>query len=172
MGRRGPGREPLELKLIKGTARGKDKRRRSPHPEGTGARLPKKLMTPEALKIASILRPVLVNCRLLTDADVVTFALACSHGGLALKAMKDLTEGGLTKPDERGLDRKNPLHQIARDHSESFKAYARMFGMSPSARSEIDFPGMPRDRRELLLASDEEARRMLDDGWFSMARKK
>jgi len=165
MGRRGPGKLPLGLKLVRGTAKKKDRERREAHPPAEGMHLPKKLLTKDALVVARILKPSLVASGLLTAADSITFSLAVSHAAVALKALRELDEKGLTTLDERGLPRKHPLAQVARDQSESFRAYSRLFGLSPSARSEIDLgPLQPLSRRERLLGTYNEWDELLDGG--------
>ena len=92
MGRRGPGKLPLGLKLVRGTAKKKDRERREAHPPVEGMHLPKKLLTKDALVVARILKPSLVASGLLTAADSITFSLAVSHAAVALKALRELDE--------------------------------------------------------------------------------
>ena len=170
MGKRGPRPIPTSLKLFRGTARGKDKRRNEPRPGVSVPRCPKDLPE-EAQRIFRRLSKVLAPLGLLTVADHETFELMCLHGGLARRAAIQMANEGLTTKDERNLDRKSPLNQMLKDHSDAYRRYAGLFGLSPSARSEIDLPEMARSRRELLLSDDE--RRFFGDGqnyWGKLAK--
>jgi phage terminase small subunit len=125
MGKRGPRPIPTSLKLYRGTARGRDKRRIEPRPGISLPRCPKDLPD-EAQRIFRRLAKVLVPLGLLTIADFETFELLCLHGGLARRAAIEMAEAGLTTEDERGLQRKSPLNQMLKDHSEAYRRYAAL----------------------------------------------
>jgi|WetSurMetagenome_2_1015567.scaffolds.fasta_scaffold636550_2 P27 family predicted phage terminase small subunit len=153
MGKRGPRPIPTSLKIVRGTARGKDKHRHEPTPRVISLRCPKDLPE-EAQRIFRRLSKVLIPLGLLTVADHETFELMCLHGGLARRAAIEMAKEGLTVKDERNLDRKSPLNQMLKEHSDAYRRYAALFGLSPSARSEIDLPEIAKSRFT-LLNSDE-----------------
>ena len=169
MGKRGPKRLPTTLKIIRGTARGKDKRRREPQPPVTRLRCPRDFPD-EARQAFRRLSRVLVPLGLLTAADTESFEMMCLHYGLARRAALEMWKDGLTAPDDNGIQRKSPLNQLVREHSAEYRRYAALFGLSPSARAEIDLPQMSRSRRQLLLQADENGRFFGDtDGWNELA---
>jgi P27 family predicted phage terminase small subunit len=103
----------------------------------------------EARRIFRRLAPLLVRLRLLTSIDHESFALMCLHGGIARKAALEMF-GALTVEDERHLQRKNPLNQLLREHSEAYARYAARFGLSPADRAELDIPEAKKTLREQL----------------------
>jgi P27 family predicted phage terminase small subunit len=139
MGKRGPAKKPTKLKVLQGTARKKDLKRKEPKPKQKAPRCPAWLPD-EAKARWKQLAPQLEHMGLLTTVDGMTFSLLLMHWALAVDAAKTLKKEGLTSEDERGLPRKHPMAQILRDNSQMFKAYSAEFGLSPSSRANLDLP--------------------------------
>lgn len=83
--------------------------------------------------------PLLKLEGLLTDIDQAGFELMGEHYAIAMRAAEIVEREGLKTKDERGLDRKHPLLSVFRDNAVAFRNYAAEFGMSPSARSRVNF---------------------------------
>jgi len=172
LGKRGPRRLPTSLKLVRGTARGSDKRRREPRPGPIRLRCPRDF-PPEARRAFRRLSTILIPLHLLTAADVESYEMMCLHYGLARRAALEMFKAGLTAQDDHDLPRKSPLNQLVKEHSAEFRKYAQRFGMDPSSRAELDVPSTVRSRREILLGSDKDNAAFFDDAfWFDLARQK
>ncbi len=162
MGKRGPKPTPTSLKLVRGTARGKDKRRNEPKPPCTGVPRCPKDFPPEAKSVFKRLAPILTAIGLLTSADVESFQFLCLHAGLARRAALEMFKAGLTDEDEHHVARKSPLNQLLKEHSEAYRKYAARFGLSPADRAEIDLPEVYRNRRDRLLGQDNPLSKYID----------
>ncbi len=63
------------------------------------------------------------------------------HYVTAQEVAEVIRKDGTMTTDERGLPRKHPLLQVLRENSQSFKAYAAEFGLTPSARARLNLQG-------------------------------
>ena len=133
----GPKPKPTELKKLAGNP-GKRPLPNEPEPKGGLPPMPSGRMPREAqvawLRIKTALEPV----GILTEADAQTFEFMCLHYAFAVESANLLVKQGLTIIDKDGIRRKNPAHQLFRDHSLNFRMYAEGFGLSPAARARID----------------------------------
>jgi len=71
------------------------------------------------------------------EADLPSVELMAAHYAIAKSAAKEILTEGLTAHDKNGSERKSPMLQVLRDHSEAYKSYAAEFGMTPAARERI-----------------------------------
>ncbi len=139
MGKRGPGKTPTRMKVLRGTARREDLKRREPKPTQKAPKcsdwLPK-----EAKKKWKELAPEMERLGLLTELDGMAFSMLLLHWYVAVEASRAMISEGISSEDERGLPRKHPLAQILRDNSAMFRAFCAEFGFSPSTRAGLDLP--------------------------------
>lgn len=105
-------------------------------------------MQPLARKFWDDYGPELERLEILTGVDSAAFRLMAEHYGFAVRAAKELNEGGLTVETSEGV-KKNPVAQIFKDNSLAFKNFAAEFGMTPSARTRLK---MPAEAEQLSLA--------------------
>lgn len=85
---------------------------------------------------------------MLTGVDTAAFRLMAEHYAIAVQAVTELRDGGLTVEGKDGT-KKNPLAQVFKDNSIAFKAFAVEFGMTPSARVRLK---LPEEAEQLSLA--------------------
>lgn len=93
--------------------------------------------------------PELIELGLLTVVDVPAFLMLCEHFAVGMEAAQVVADEGVTRQDENGVERKNPMLQILRDNSKAFRMYASEFGMTPSSRQRLDFEA-PEEADELV----------------------
>lgn len=84
--------------------------------------------------------PLLVELKVLTDADHAAFDLMAQHYAIACQAAAIAQREGLVSIDKFMQAHKHPALQILRDNSAMFRTYAIEFGLTPSARSRIEVP--------------------------------
>jgi P27 family predicted phage terminase small subunit len=90
----------------------------------------------------------LERLHVLTGVDTAAFRLMAEHYAIAVQAVTELRDGGLTVEGKDGT-KKNPLAQVFKDNSIAFKAFAVEFGMTPSARVRLK---LPEEAEQLSLA--------------------
>lgn len=91
----------------------------------------------------------LERLQILTGIDSAAFRLMAEHYALAVQAVQEVREEGLTVPTREG-EKKNPKATVFRENSLAFKSYAAEFGMTPSARARLQLP----DEAEQLSLAD------------------
>jgi P27 family predicted phage terminase small subunit len=96
-------------------------------------------LSPRAVEVWEELGPVLIESRLLDEANLVTFEGLCSAVGLAREAQADIDKFGIivTRYDSDGrvLSRaKNPAVLILRDAWAAALRFAVEFGLTPAAK--------------------------------------
>jgi P27 family predicted phage terminase small subunit len=144
---KGPRPKPTQIRRIQGNPGRRPLNKREPKPE-TPVKRPWGLGRGLAGKFWNEHAPELERLNVLTGVDGPAFRLMAEHYALAVEAVKELKEQGMTIEGREGL-RKNPLAQLARDNSMAFKAYAVEFGMTPSSRTRLQ---LPEDAEQLTLA--------------------
>lgn len=133
MGKRGPAKKPVELKLLEGTFR-KDRDTIGPKPKPLRPKCPSWL--PRKAKLHwNKLAPMLERLGLLTEIDGDEFARYCLYTVRAREAEEDIQRRGLLVPGEKGGLVKNPACQLARDYGAAASRLAAKFGLSPADRN-------------------------------------
>ncbi len=84
--------------------------------------------------------PELERLQILTGIDGPAFRLMAEHYALAVQAVQEVREEGLTVEGRDGFEKKNPKATVFRENSLAFKGYATEFGMTPSARTRLQLP--------------------------------
>lgn len=143
-GRSGGGNaKPTELKILQGTFR----QERAPKHEAqvpavseaeAGAIPPPPFLTPEAAAEWTRLFPILVQAKLMTVADLTTFAMYCDAAGDWIRARKFLKRRRTTITTTNGNVIQHPAVGMLRVAREDARKLALEFGLSPSARSGIE----------------------------------
>lgn len=130
---------PTPLKVLRGNPGKRALNAREPKPRPILGE-PPAFLDPEAKRLWEELAPKLERLAVGTEIDAPSFAMACTHYVLAVKAARILKREGLSDRDERGLARKHPMTQVLRDNSAAWLRYAEQFGLTPSARSRLTVP--------------------------------
>jgi len=134
VGKRGPKKQPVEMKLLKGTFR-PDRDREGPKPAPVSLKCPSWLPTKAKRRWAE-LAPKLEKLGLLREIDGDEFARYCLYTIRQREAEEDIKKRGLLVPGAvPGTMVKNPAVQIARDYATLASRLADKFGLNPSARN-------------------------------------
>ncbi len=138
MGKRGPSKQPAELKILHGTFR-PDRDTLGPQTDAGVAECPAWLPD-EAKEKWSTLAPMLEKLGLLRNVDADELARYCLYVVRAIDAEGEVERDGVTVAGAvPGTKVKNPAVQIARDYNAMASRIADKFGMSPSARNGLSF---------------------------------
>jgi len=138
MSNRGRKKKPSALSQLQGNPSKRAVNRREPKPEGEVKRpygLGKGLQDRFWREHAGELE----RLQILTRIDSTAFRFMAEHQAVAIGAVQQLREGGMTIEGRDGA-KKNPLAQIFRDNSMAYLKYATQFGMTPSSRSGMETP--------------------------------
>jgi P27 family predicted phage terminase small subunit len=81
--------------------------------------------------------PILLQMRLLTEADGIALAMLCQSYADYLKANDDLRRTGLVMRTKTGYVTQNPLIAIARGYQEMYCKLMLEFGLTPSSRVSV-----------------------------------
>lgn len=147
----GPKPKPTKLKQVQGNPGKRPLNKRQPKPETTPTK-PWGLAThnPQVSKLWDQYAPELERLGILTGLDVGALRLALQHYQFAIEAAADIREsGGLTRIDEKGIERKHPLLSTFAQNSELYRKWATEFGLTPSSRSRLK---VEPDAEQLSLA--------------------
>lgn len=130
--------KPTAVKKLEGNPGKRPLNRREPKPKtavkrphGLGRGLQRRFWDEHAGELERL--------QILTGVDVAAFRLMAEHYAIAVQAVGELREEGLTVETRDGV-KKNPLAQVFKDNSMAFKAFAVEFGMTPSARTRLQLP--------------------------------
>lgn len=97
--------------------------------------------------------PILVQLRLLTDSDLLTFAAYCANVQLMIESMIDIEKNGTTILGARGEVRNPALASFAQAVT-ALRALACEFGMTPSSRARMRLPGDEGEDLSDLMGDD------------------
>ncbi len=97
--------------------------------------------------------PVLVLNKLLTEADLLSFAAYCANVDLMVESTIDIKNNGTTILGARGAVRNPALASFAQATT-ALRALAAEFGMTPSSRSRIKLPGDDGESLSDLIGDD------------------
>jgi P27 family predicted phage terminase small subunit len=100
--------------------------------------------------------PYLIENKMLTEADLLTFGAYCSNVDMLIEAKIQIKERGITVFGARGPVRNPALASFAAA-STTLRSLAAEFGMTPSSRARIKLPVDDEQTIEDLIgAADEE----------------
>lgn len=139
MAKPGPAPKPVELKILEGNPGKRPLPNSHPKPQPVAPRIPYGIY-PRARKFWKEHGPKLERLGILTEVDGPAFTMLAIHWALAFEAARVIRDDGLSTVDENGSVRKHPLLQVLRDNSTAFRLYAAEFGLTPSARGNLDIP--------------------------------
>lgn len=136
VGKRGPKSRPTNLKVLNGErpSRVNDN---EPLPAAGEVSPPDWLRT-EAVEVWNTLAPDLEDKGVLTPWDVEAFAILCDAIVQYRQASKLVAQAGVLIKGRRDAAVKNPAMQIIRDTSQTIRAYAQEFGLTPSSRQGVN----------------------------------
>lgn len=160
-----PGRKPkpTALKEMAGNPGKRPISSREPKPEAFGSKMPEGLPIHGQiawLRLVSVLEPM----GLLTEADALALEDMCLHYGFMKSAAASLRRLGITIIDKDGITRKNPAHQIFREHSAAFRQWATEFGLTPSSRTRLEMPDTgKKSLAEMLFDATEEGQELHEE---------
>ena len=97
--------------------------------------------------------PALVNLRLLTEADLLTFAAYCANVDLMIESALDIKKNGTTIRGARG-DVRNPALASFAQAVTALRGLATEFGMTPSSRARMRLPGDDGESLADLMGDD------------------
>lgn len=83
--------------------------------------------------------PILIEARLMTEADLLVFASYCMNVQVLIEAKKSIDEDGMTIEGKYGKVRNPALASFA-SASSTVLSIAAQFGMTPSSRARIRIP--------------------------------
>lgn len=141
MGARGPAPTPTRVKLARGESRPSRLNRREPNPPTGLPPVPRDL-DPAARSVwRRVTRAMPIGVITRADTDV----LRCFADAVAryVEASRLLSQTGLLVRGQHGELVKSPLHQIARDHRDAVRLFARELGLTPSARAGLQMESSP-----------------------------
>lgn len=132
----GPPKQPVSLALMKGNPGHRPLNKREPQPKAVAPHCPDHL--DEAAKTEwDRLVPILLDMRVLTEADYIGLAnLCCTYSTMA-KAQKSLSETGVLAKSPSGYIYQSPLLGIVNTCIQTITTLCREFGLSPSARARV-----------------------------------
>src|SRR5512139_3210318 len=126
-----------------------------PKPKST--KIEPTLISRRAREFAESVLPELRITKVLTDVDLGSFEMMCTHYAIARLAAERVMKDGLLQNNAMGRV-KHPLLQVFRDNSKMFLSYAAEFGMTPSARSRIHIEEAEQLSLAELLFNEAEAK--------------
>lgn len=97
--------------------------------------------------------PILMELRLLTGSDLLSFAAYCANVDLMIESMLDIQKNGTTIRGARG-DVRNPALASFAQAVTALRALATEFGMTPSSRARMRLPGDDGESLADLMADD------------------
>jgi P27 family predicted phage terminase small subunit len=136
MGRRGPQPVPTNLRLLRGETRPSRINRAEPRPRELTPEPPEWLSAAAAEEWARVV-PDLVTMGTVKAVDATALACYCEAVARFRAASQLVARAGLMIKDRDGIIRKNPAVGQARDASAEVRAWARDFGLTPSARQPL-----------------------------------
>ena len=139
VGQRGPAPKPTALKELQGNPGKRPLNKQEPKfdPVIETPSPPGHLNT-YAKKEWNRIIPVLINVKMLTEADLAAIAVYCQSYGRWVEAEKLVKTKGLTATTDKGNVIQRPEVGIANTAMRDIVSFAKEFGMTPSSRSKIE----------------------------------
>lgn len=151
MGKRGPGREPTKLKLLKGNPGKRALPKYEPQPPQLDTFAPPPTLSDAARPIWERNAPVLVTLGILTVSDVDAFAVLCEAIAEHERATREIATGGYTVTSDKGNVLQSPWVGIRHRAADVIAKYASRFGMTPSDRASLDVKPQEKDDFDAFL---------------------
>ena len=136
MGYTGPAPQPTALKVIRGNPGKRPLNKREPKPEAKAPECPAHLDDLAKTEWARVV-PILLQMRVLTEADYMALGTLCQAYSTMAKAQEQLTKTGILFKTPNGYIQQSPLISIVNQSAELVTKLAREFGLTPSARSRV-----------------------------------
>ena len=151
MGRRGPRPIPSELRKLRGSRRPSKAGEPQPH---VGTRTPSvpAWLPEEAKAVWHKYARSLWELRLLTDIDVMAFAVLCETMALYRTAVEMVGKGYDVQETESGYRQQDPWVSIRNNAISQMRKLWQEFGMTPSSRVRLDIEAA--EAEELTLAEE------------------
>lgn len=136
MGRRGPAPTPTALKVLHGNPGHRRLNDAEPRPRVADPE-PPGWLSPVARVEWDRIAPELSVMGTTFEADAVSLAAYCETVAVFVEACGLVATMGTVITDDEGGLRRNPAVRIAQDAGNQLRAWAREFGLTPSARAGI-----------------------------------
>lgn len=140
MGRRGPAPKPTELKLVHGER--KD-RINTDQPQFSGQPTCPSHLPAEGKKVWKEVVAELARFDLITSCDGPSLEAYCMAVVAHRKAARDITKRGILIEGDKKAKVRNPSLIVLAQAADDIRAFAREFGLTPSARSGLRVGGQP-----------------------------
>lgn len=131
-------KKPTELKILQGTNRKHRQVEQEPEFEKKEHYDPPLWLNQLARDSWVELVPILVNARVLTDADLRCLESYCVHYSNFINAQRQVNEEGYTLTSAGGAIVKNPACTVVKESSSEMRALAGVLGLDPAARTRIN----------------------------------
>jgi P27 family predicted phage terminase small subunit len=142
MGRRGPSPTPTRLKILAGNP-GK-RPLTKPRAEGPSGRVDcPQWLTASAKAEWRRLAPQLISRGLLTPIDRAAFSVYCQSFGRWRECLAAIEKFGTVYVTAAGRVHERPEVKMAHQYSQSMRAFAVEFFMTPGSRTRMSFPDAP-----------------------------
>lgn len=139
MGKRGPAPKPTALRLLHGDQKSRINQDEPPTPEGL-PQCPAEV-SPDVREVWEFAMRNLVVMGVATPPDRDALLCYCEAVITHRRASAILADGSLIISGLHGGPVTNPAARLQRDAATTIRAFAREFGFTPSARSEIHQTG-------------------------------
>lgn len=149
MGLRGPAAKPTEQKKLEGTYRADRAPKNEPKPPVMIPPCPSWL-TVEGKREYRKLARLLVDMRVMTEADRLALAALASQFAKWLEAERMVQVGGRVLTSEKGGMYLNPWEGIANTALKNMTALMAQFGLTPASRARIE--AQPEEEKQTSLA--------------------
>jgi len=148
MGYRGRTPKPTALELAQGCPGKRSINHAEPQPRAVVPRCPTHL-DERARKEWRRLVPILMQMRVLTEADGIALGNLCQSYSTMVRAQEKLNEMGILYKAPSGYVMQSPLLAVVNTCIETINKLSREFGLTPAARSRIyASPPQPEPRDE------------------------
>lgn len=144
MGKRGPARKPTQLALLHGDRKDRVNLDAPAAPEGVAEPPPDLSVEVAAVWVYTVAQLEVMG--LASPADRDALVCYCEAVVTHRRASVALAQTGIVVRTKRGdVPIRNPLLQVQRDAAALVRVFAREFGLTPSARSDLSSGGGQRD---------------------------
>ena len=144
MGKRGPAKEPTQIKKAKGNPGGRPLPENEPMPR-SGAPTPPKELSAEALEEWRSVVPALDEIGMLSRVDAASLSAYCAAVGTFRRAEAVIAEHGEVITTPNGCAQTSPWVSIRKNAIDVIKVFSREYGLTPSARSSMSLPTKKKD---------------------------
>lgn len=144
--------KPTAIKKLQGNPGKRPLNQREPKPAAAVISVPRGRLPDDGKRLWRSLAPLLVNLKVLTEADLPALEMLCLHYAVARAALVEmLNDGKVEVEDDQGNRytvsegiavtamgnqgiKKHPAASVFRENSTAFRMYLTEFGLTPASR--------------------------------------